>query len=138
MITSSSQQGSEQRTISGCVLDNPVNVLYLFQCFQEAQDDEWCKILSKSFNKSLINVSHNSLLPHQVMSLGFFLSRSHRKWKELHLWKCIIEDHGMNIVHQYVCGDEANKQKITKIITTSLEHHHISLLTSSDTFSHTI
>ena len=107
-----SQQGSssDQRifntgTISQGVLKDPVKVLYLFQCFQEAQDNELCEILSRSFDSGVINISNHRLLPHQVVSLGFFLSRSHRKWDELNLSNCHIGDHGMNIIHQYLCGD---------------------------------
>ena len=117
-----SQQGSssDQRifntvTISQDVLKDPVKVLYLFQCFQEAQDNELCEILSRSFDSDLVDISEQTLLPHQVVSLGFFLSRSHRKWNELILSECHIGDHGMNIIHQYLCGDKANKQEITEI-----------------------
>ena len=121
-ITGSSQQGSisdqrisNTRTISQDVLKDPMNVLYLFQCFQEAQDNELCEVFSKSFDSGKINFSHSRLLPHQVVSLGFFLSRSHRKWKELSLSLCKIGDHGMSIIHQYLCGNKTNKQEITEI-----------------------
>ena len=121
-MTGPSQQGSssDQRisntvTISQDVLKDPVKVLYLFQCFQEAQDNELCEILSKSFDSDVIDISNHSLLPHQVVSLGFFLSRSHMKWNELNLCNCYIGDHGMNIIHQYLCGDKAKKQKVTNI-----------------------
>ena len=120
-ITGPSQQGSssDQRisnteTISQDVLKDPVKVLYLFQCFQEAQDNELCEILSRSFDSGVIDISENRLLPHQVVSLGFFLSRLHRKWNELNLNKCYIGNHGMNIIHHYLCGDKANKLKVTK------------------------
>jgi len=102
-------------TISQDILKKPVKVLYLFQCFQEAQDDTLCDILSKSFDSDEINLHGNRLLPHQVRSLGFFISRSHRKWKELFLWMCYIGDHGINLLHHYLCGDETNKQEITTI-----------------------
>ena len=114
-----SQQGSssDQRTfntgaISQNVLKDPLKVLYLFQCFQEAQDNELCEILSRSFDS---DIRFYRLLPHQVVSLGFFLSRSHRKWNKLNLHGCHIGDHGMNIIHQYLCGDKANKQEIKEI-----------------------
>ena len=113
--SSSDQRISNTVTISQDVLKDPVKVLYLFQCFQEAQDSELCEILSRSFDSDVIDISEHRLLPHQVVSLGFFLSRSHRKWNELNLQECYIEDHGMNIIHQYLCGDEANKQEITEI-----------------------
>ena len=120
-MTGPSQQGStsEQRisnsiTISQHILKDPLKVLYLFQCFQEAQDNELCEVLSKSFDSSKIDISRNSLLPYQVVSLGFFLSRSHRKWKKLDLDRCYIGDHGMSIIHQYLCGDKTSKQEITE------------------------
>ena len=113
--SSSDQRISNTGTIPQDVLKDPVKVLYLFQCFQEAQDNELCEILSRSFNSGVIDISKNRLLPHQVVSLGFFLSRSHRKCKKLNLLLCQISDHGMNIIHQYLCGDKATKQEITEI-----------------------
>ena len=121
-MTGPSQQGSssDQRIsntgiISQDVLKDRLKVLYLFQCFQEAQDNELCEILSRSFDSGVIDINDHELLPHQVVSLGFFLSRSHRKWNELNLHSCQIGDHGMNIIHQYLCGDKANKQEIKEI-----------------------
>ena len=113
--SSSDQRISNTVTISQDVLKDPVRVLYLFQCFQEAQDNELCEILSRSFDSGVIDINGHRLLPHQVVSMGFFLSRSHRKWNKLNLNECHIGDHGMNIIHQYLCGDKANKQEITKI-----------------------
>ena len=118
-VTTPSQQGSTSyqeiystQTISRNILCDPVKVLYLFQCFQEAQDDELCDILSKSFDGGKINLFPNRLLPHQVVSLGFFLSRSHRKWKELDLSGCGIGDHGIMLLHHYICKDTKSKQAI--------------------------
>ena len=110
-------------------------VLYLFQCFNKAQDNTLCKFLSQLFDSSVINIGHNRLLPHQVVSLGLLLSKSHRQWKKLNLNMCHIGDHGLSILHQYLCG--INKQKVTKLILmtmASLEHHHISLI--ADIISH--
>ena len=92
-----------------------MKVLYLFQCFQEAQDDKLCDILSKSFDSGKINLSDHRLLPHQVVSLGFFLSRLHRKWKELNLSRCFIGDHGIKLLYHYICRDITNKQETTTI-----------------------
>ena len=112
---SSDQRISNTGTISQDILKDPVKVLYLFQCFQEAQDNVLCEVLSKSFDNDVINISGHRLLPHQLVSLGFFLSRSHRNWKEVNLFQCHIRDHGMSILHQYLCEDKTNKHKITKI-----------------------
>ena len=134
-VTAPSQQGSASDqeisnilTISQGILKDPVKVLYLFQCFQEAQDDKLCDILSKSFDNGEINLSHNSLLPHQVVSLGFFLSRLHREWKELNLDGCGIGDHGINLLHHYLCGDKTNKQEIMMI---NLSDNHLTAASSS-------
>ena len=108
--SSSDQRSSNTGIISQDILKDPVKVLYLFQCFQETQDNELCEILSRSFNSGVIDISDNRLLPHQVVSLGFFLSRSHMKWNNLLLIGCHIGDHGMNIIYHYLCGDKANKQ----------------------------
>ncbi|XP_065900976.1 leucine-rich repeat-containing protein 74B-like [Dysidea avara] len=121
-MTAPSQQGSTSDqeisntlTISQNILKVPVKVLYLFQCFQEAQDDKLCDILSKSFDSGKIDLHHHRLLSHQVVSLGFFLSRSHRKWKELNLFMCNIRDHGIKLLYHYICGDITNKQEATTI-----------------------
>ena len=106
---------SNTAIISRDVLKDPVKVLYLFQCFQEAQDNTMCEVLSKSFDSGTLDITDHNLLPHQVVSLGFFLSRSHRKWKIISLHNCNIGDHGITTLHQYLCGDKANKQEITKI-----------------------
>ena len=123
-------------TISQDILEDPVKVLYLFQCFQEAQDNELCEILLKSFDSGEIDISKNSLLPHHVVSLGFFLSRSHRKWEELDLSECHIGDHGMSIIHQYLCGDKANKQEITEIALGENDLTGVSSHLVADIISH--
>ena len=117
--SNSDQQISNTGIISQDILKDLGKVLYLFQCFQEAQDDILCEVLSQLFDNSLINIRNHRLLPHELVALGFFLSRSHRKWKELNLENCCIRDHGMSTLHQYLCRDTANKQEILKITLNS-------------------
>jgi len=57
----------------------------------------------------------HSLLPYQVVSLGFFLSKSCRNWKELNLYNCNIGDHGINLLHRYLCGGKISRRKITTV-----------------------
>ena len=103
-------------TISQSILKEPVKVLYLFQCFQEAQDDMLCDVLSRSFDDDKIDFKkRTTLLPHQVVSLGFFLSKAHRKWVELNLNSCHIKNSGINLLHRYLCGFKANKHEIGTI-----------------------
>ena len=111
----SHQTVSNTTTISKDILNDPVKVLYLFQCFQEAQDNELCEFLSQSFDGDTIDISTHYLLSHQVVSLGFFLSRSNRKWNELNLRDCHIGDHGINILCQHLCRDKVDKYKMLNI-----------------------
>ena len=131
MTTGPSQQGSSSDhstiNISLHILNDPVKILYLFQCFQEAQDNVLCEVLSKSFDNGVINISSHRLLPFQVMSLGFFLSKSCRKWEELNLSDCHINDH---CLHQLLCGEKLNEQEIKNIVLcnnslTEASSHHI-------------
>ena len=109
------QGTSTIETFSQDILKDPVKVLFLFQCFQEAQDNVLWEVLSKSFDDGVIDIRGHTLLPHQVVFLGFFISRSHKKWNKLKLQNCHIGDHGISILHQYFCGDRTNKQEITEI-----------------------
>ena len=111
--SSSGRRLSNTINISPHILNDPVKILYLFQCFQEAQDNVLCKVLSKSFDSGIIDISDHRLLPFQVMSLGFFLSKSCRKWKELNLSNCHINDHGLQ---QLLGGDNLNRQEIKEIV----------------------
>ena len=90
--------------ISQDILKDLSMVLYLFQCFQEAQDDKMCEILSASFDDNVIKLCRIRLLPYQIASLGFFLSQSNRNWELLDLSRCHIGDNGVNILHHYLLG----------------------------------
>ena len=73
LTPSSDQRISNTGTISQQILKNPLNVLYLFQCLQEAQDYVLCEVLSESFDDGVIDISNHKLLSYQLVSLGFFL-----------------------------------------------------------------
>ena len=75
-----------------------------------------CCTVSKSFDNGVIDISNYNLLPYQVVSLGYFLSKSDHK-PEIELPKLIkIGDHDMSILHQHLRKDKANKQEIVKSI----------------------
>ena len=119
----SKKEASNIVGISQFILKDPVKILYLFQCFQEAQDDKLCSMLSKSFDGGTIDLSSTSrLLPHLTASLGFFLSKSERSWTGLHLDVHRIGDHGITLLHHYLCGEKAKKHKIR---TIDLDHNEL-------------
>jgi len=128
MEVASKQNWYDQETlntvcISGAILEDARNTLYLFQCFQEAQDDMLCTILSKAFNTDKISLQGNHFIPHQVVSLGFFLIKSNKSWEELNLYSCHIGDHGINLLHRYLYGDKSCKQSI---MTVDLSFNNLS------------
>jgi len=106
---------SESLTISQDILNDHRKVLYLFQCFQEAQDDKLCEILSKSLASGEIDLQEAELLPHEISSLGFFLSKSQRKWNLLDLSGCGMEDHNVYILHHYLCGNKDTNLEVKEI-----------------------
>ena len=93
------------------IFRNPVNTLFLFRCFQEAQDNENHLLLSNYFDNSIVFTGYK-LQPYQVTSLGFFLSKSRKSWEELNLYKCDIQDHGTNILHNYLAYSEVTIKTI--------------------------
>ena len=116
--TSDQRISNNTETISQDLLKDPMKIFHLFQCFKEAQDDELCEVLLNSFHSFCcgeINISERVLPTPHLVSLGFFLSKSGRKWKELNMYKCYIEDYGMSIIHQNLSRDKINKQEITLI-----------------------
>ena len=76
--SSSDQRIFNTETISQDILKDPVKVFYLFQCFQEAQDNVLCEILSKSFDDGVININ--------IMVTVF----SHTRWCP---WDSSYQDH---------------------------------------------
>ena len=104
---SSSQNSSMERIqgrISQDILQDHAKILYLFQCFQEAQDNQLCKdLLQMTFRKGCIDLENQILYPHHIASLGLILSKSNRKWKRLNLASCHLEDEGFSWLHQCLC-----------------------------------
>ena len=88
-------------------LDNEIKCFRLFRCFYEAGDKEMCRSIemaeifrSKIISLLLYVVRNVRLSPSDVECMTVFLTcSSHKEWKKLDLWKCYIQDHGVNILH---------------------------------------
>ena len=92
-----------QNRISQDILSDHAKILFLFHCFQEAQDDQLCRaLLQMTFTESSINLE-NQFLPHHMESLGLFLSKSNHNWKSLNLASCRLEDEDFSEFHHYLC-----------------------------------
>ena len=87
-------------TISSKFLDDQLKCFHLFHCFHEAGDTKICKSIEniKIFHDRKINLSPiTSLAPSDVQCLTYFVHySSHKKWVELNLENCQIQDHGVH------------------------------------------
>ena len=123
---------SQFNPVAKDMLRNPVNVLFLFQCFQEAKDNEKHELFSSYFSNSIILTGYK-LQPYQVTSLGFFLSKSRKEWEEVNLYNCDILDHGANILYNYLVCNEVTIKKIdlcNNNLTEASSNYIGSLITS--------
>ncbi|XP_065884020.1 NLR family CARD domain-containing protein 3-like [Dysidea avara] len=77
----------------------PLLALYLYRCFQEA-DEKLSEVVAESFD-GYVDLNECRLLPHHLAYLGFFLSNFRcKEWAELNLCGCHVGDHGIHILYQ--------------------------------------
>ena len=120
--------GDGDGSVSQNILVHQKKVLYLFRCFQEAQNEKLCEALANSIKDDRINFSHQKLLPYQIISLGFFLTKSKKVWKELVFEDCHLYDNDLAILHQYL---GKNTQSVTRVLSISFFRNELTD-TSSD------
>ena len=95
--------GNKLITISDKFLDNQLQCLHLYRCFQEASDVDICKTIERSvtFSDKKINLSGTELTASDVECVTLFLTSSfYKEWVELKLRSCYIQDHGLHILHR--------------------------------------
>jgi len=88
-------------TIAEIFLKDQLKCLQLFRCFYEANDKAFCTAIQagKTFDDKAINLSRTSLTVYDIECVALFLTCSpHKKWKELILCKCHIQDHGVCVL----------------------------------------
>ena len=120
-----------QSKLSQDILQDNAKVLYLFQCFQEAQDNQFCRHLAEMISREgCIDLENQVLHPYHIASLGFFLTNSKHKWRLLDLASCHLEDEDFDELHHHLCV-EGNKSTIERlhISNNNLTEASVSLLT---------
>ena len=120
-----------QSKLSQDILLDDAKVLYLFQCFQEAQDNQFCRRLAEMISREgCIDLKNQVLHPHHIASLGLFLTNSKHKWRLLDLTSCHLEDEDFGELHHHLCV-EGNKSTIERlyISNNNLTEASVSLLT---------
>ena len=117
---------SGELKISNRFLDNQLQCIRLFKCFFDAGDLEGCRCIenTKNFKDNKINLERSQLTVTNVECLTVFLTcSSHKEWRELHFWDCLMQDRGIQILHLGV--------KTSNITITALELHNNGLTKSS-------
>ena len=117
---------SGEMKISSRFLDNQLQCIRLYKCFFDAGDSEVCRCIenAKIFKDNIINLEHSQLTLTNVECMTVFLTcSSHKQWRELHFWDCLIQDQGIQILHLGV--------KTSNITITALELHNNGLTKSS-------
>jgi len=89
---------SKSTHISTSTVSNKVKCLHLLQCFSEAGNDELIKQLGSLSDDTTIDLSDTVLLPKDMQTLSFFLTRSTTKtWKILNLSQCYMGDNTFDV-----------------------------------------
>ena len=90
--------------------------LYLFQCFLEAGNSKMCHKVGNYLVDEKIDLSNTTLLPKDMHTLCFFLTRSTTKqWKLLDLSNCYIGDDGCDILANLLLIDDKTNLLIDEV-----------------------
>ena len=95
--------GNEAVTISHKFLENQLQCLRLYHCFNEADDNTMCDTIQQAeiFCNKIINLMGATLTPSDMECLSLFLTSSFNKeWKKLNFSGCYIQDKGLNILYR--------------------------------------
>ena len=80
-------------------LKHKMKSLHLFHCLIEANKEGIIDSVKQLFQNNQIDLSNQTLLPSDVNTLGFFLTRSmNKEWDVLNLSNCNIGINGLNIL----------------------------------------
>ena len=104
----------DQVRVNNRFIEDKVNWFHLFRSFFEAGDKEICRSIENAKSLNLNNKTvmindtddllHNRLTrlsPSDVECVTVFLTcSSYEEWKELSLYHCYIQDHGLHILHR--------------------------------------
>ena len=95
--------GNEAIAISHEFLEDHLQCLRLYRCFNEADDHTMCDTIEQAeiFHDKIIYLTDTTLTASDMECLSLFLTSSFNKeWKRLNFSGCYIQDKGMNILHR--------------------------------------
>lgn len=98
--------GNDAVTICSTILNDQLKCLHLYRCFNEADDHKACSAIenAKIFQHKIIDLRGNRLSASDLECVALFLtSSSNKEWNKLDLRTCYIRDHGLRVLHHWLC-----------------------------------
>ena len=94
--------GNATITIHNKFLDNKLQSIYLYRCFNEVSgNDHVCKTIERNFSIGILSFTLTTLLANDIENIAIFLTCSSiKQWKRLDLGSCHIRDTGFCILHR--------------------------------------
>ena len=95
--------GNTAIVISPEFLENQLQCLRLYRCFNEAGDHMMCDSIEQAeiFSDKIIDLATTTLTASDMECVSLFLaSSSNKKWESLYLFRCYIQDKGLNILYR--------------------------------------
>ena len=91
--------------VSKTYLKDKMKCLHLFQCLMEANKGDMIESVKYLFQNNQIDLSNQTLLPADLITLSFFLIRSiNKEWDALDLSNCYIGNRGSSILCDKLWG----------------------------------
>ena len=121
------RNGKNTIAIDDKFLKDKLQRLRLYRIFHEAGDISTCKTIEGKFTDKIIGLRGTTLSPNSLEDLTTLLTCSScRKWKELDLNSCYIQDYGLLLLHRSLhCANIAidNLWLYNNDLTSSLDSY---------------
>ena len=100
--------------ISKKLTNDKIKCLHMFQCLAETENHDLISAVGKCFRNQEIDLSHQTLLPNHLDTLGFFLIRSVCKhWRMLNLSHCSIGSIGCSRLSEKLSNKISNHSLVS-------------------------
>ena len=98
--------GNRAIIVSPEFLENQLQCLHLYSCFNEADDRMMCDSIAQAeiFSDKIIDLWGTTVTASNMECISLFLTSSFNKeWEKLNLFNCYIQDKGLNILYRGLC-----------------------------------
>jgi len=121
--------GDSKIAISNKFLQNQIKCFRLFRCFHEAGDKKMCEAIENAaiFNDKEIKINSKPSASDLESIAVFLASSSQKQWAKLELSRCLIQDHGIYIIHKFLINRDVVISELT-LDYNGLTHSSSSLI----------